>query len=134
MTKDQIDSIVQRFISFLETGNVAANLFTSDVFCDFTLPRWRVQAQGLEPVVGLRKQGHPGPSNVVKWHCEPTPNGFVIEFEERWSHNGQNWYCREIAVAQLKDDAISSLNVYCTGDWDAAQEAQHAKAVSLIKP
>lgn len=134
MTQDQANAIAHRFISFLETGNLPDGLFTSDIFCDFTIPRWRVQAQGLESAVALRKHGHPGPSSVVKWHCDPTPNGFVMEFEERWTHNEENWYCREMARAEVIGESISYLSIYCTGDWNAAHEAEHKKAVTLIRP
>ena len=109
-------------------------LFTPDVFCDFTLPRWRLQAQGLGPVIALRKQGHPGLGTVPRWRCDPTPTGFVIEFEERWSQDGKDWYSREMARAEVHGDSICTFSVYCTGDWDADRETEHAKAVQLLRP
>ena len=36
-----------------------------------------------------------------------------------------------VAVA---DGAIAELTVYCTGDWDQARQAEHAAAVTLIRP
>ena len=29
---------------------------------------------------------------------------------------------------------IAELSVYCTGDWDQARQAEHAAAVTLIRP
>src|SRR3954462_6671082 len=57
-------SLADRFITFLETGTAPEGLFAPDVFCDFTVPLWRLQAQGLEEVVRLRKGGHPSPGRL----------------------------------------------------------------------
>jgi hypothetical protein len=43
-----------KLIAFLETGAPPDGLFAPDVFCDFTLPQWRLQAQGAGDVVALR--------------------------------------------------------------------------------
>ena len=36
--------------------------------------------------------------------------------------------------AEVADGAIAELTVYCTGDWDQARQADHAAAVTLIRP
>jgi hypothetical protein len=82
----------------------------------------------------VRKEGHPGPGTVTRWRADPTASGFVLEFEERWSAEGQQWYAREMIRADVTDGAIAGLTVYCTGDWDEARQAEHAAAVSLIRP
>ena len=71
--------------------------------------------RGSTQVVALRKKGHPGPGKVPRWRCDPTPAGFVIEFEERWKDGGHDWYAREMARADVVDGAVTSLSVYCTG-------------------
>ena len=35
-------------VRFLETGTPPEGLFRADVFCDLTIPQWRLQAQGVE--------------------------------------------------------------------------------------
>jgi len=123
------------FIQFLETGTAPEGLFRADVFCDFTLPRWRLQAQGLLQVVELRRAGHPEPGRVSRSRCDPTPTGFVLEVEEEWVQAGESWYCRELFRADLEESgAISALSAYCTGDWDRSRRAQHASEVQLIRP
>ena len=134
MTDEQTTALAGKFVHFLETGDVSADLFTPDVLCDFTMPRWRLQAQGVEETVALRKQGHPGPGKVTRWRCDPTPSGFVIEFEEVWHENGEDWYSREMARADVHGDSIAVLSVYCTGDWDAERRAEHREAVKLLRP
>ena len=134
MTSEEAHSFAMKFIQFLETGEAPEGLFSDDVFCDFTFPRWRTQAQGIAGTVALRKGGHPGPGKVPRWRCSPTLSGFVIEFEERWTDKGKDWYSREMAWAEVAGGAITALSVYCTGDWDAERREEHRRAVKLIRP
>jgi hypothetical protein len=134
MDTDRIHRIAATFVRFLETGVAEEGLFTDDVFLDFTPPRWRVHTQGRDANIALRLRGHPGRGTVPRWRCDPTPSGFVIEMEERWQQDGQDWYCREMARADLRGDAICELSVYCTGDWDEARVAEHRAAVALPRP
>jgi hypothetical protein len=140
MTTTQITSqttaqaLADKFISFLETGEAPEGLFTPDVFCDFTMPKWRLQAQGVRDVVALRLAGHPGPGRVPRSRLDATETGFVLEVEEQWEQDGESWYCRELFRADVSDGAVSELSVYCTGDWDRALVAEHARTVRLLKP
>lgn len=97
MTRNEAEGLATSFIEFLETGTVPEGLFASNVFCDFTMPKWRLQAAGIDGVVALRKAGHPGPGRVPRWRTDATANGFVLEFEERWEQDGTDWYSREMA-------------------------------------
>ena len=119
---------------YLESGRAPSHLFTDDVFCDFTFPLGRVQAQGVADVLALRRHGHPQPGSVPRWRVDPTPTGFVLEFEERWQHDGQSWYSREMLRADLRGHSICALSVYCTGDWDGPRQARHRELVRLIRP
>ena len=134
MTQEEALILVRRFIDFLETGVVPDRLFTPDVFCDFTLPKWRLQAEGVDAVIALRKAGHPGPGKVPRWRCDATETGFVLEFEERWEQDGKDWYSREMVRADAPQGSVSAFSVYCTGDWDADHCAEHAASVKLIRP
>jgi hypothetical protein len=134
MDHERAERISRRFITFLETGEADPELFTADAFCDFTLPRWRLQAQGRVDLVQLRLRGHPGPGRVPRSRCDPTPTGFVLEVEEEWEQDGSAWYCRELFRADVRGDSISALAVYCTGDWDAPRRAEHAREVRLLQP
>ena len=126
--------LAEGFVSFVESGNVPEGLFAPDVFCDFTMPTWRLQASGIEGVVALRKAGHPGPGTVPRWRFDPTPTGFVLEIEEDWTDDAGRWTCREMFRADADDEGITELSVYCTGDWDEARRAEHAAQVTLLRP
>lgn len=134
MVASDVESLARKLIAFLETGQVPEGLFQPDVFCDLTVPCWRLQAQGVEGAVALRRSGHPSPGTVPRWRCDPTPNGFVLEVEERWRQDGDDWYCRELFRADLRDGLIAVLSVYCTGDWSSQRQADHAAAVKLLRP
>jgi hypothetical protein len=125
---------VAKLIRFLETGSVPDGLFAPGVFCDLSLPQWRVQAGTAGEILALRAEGHPSPGQVRVERIEQTGHGFTIEFEERWDSGGQRWYCREMIRADVADGSITELSVYCTGDWDAARQREHAAAVQLIRP
>jgi hypothetical protein len=132
--EERAHMLAEKFIAFLETGDVADGLFAPDVFCDFTMPTWRLQASGVEDAVGLRKGGHPSPGRVPRWRFDPTPTGFVVEVEEAWEQGGDQWTCREMMRADIGDEGITLLSVYCTGDWGTARRAEHAAAVTLLRP
>ena len=122
-------------VRFLETGVASPGLFAPDVFCDFTQPTWRSQSAGRAATIALRTDNHPWPSRVTRHRVDPTPSGFVLEFEEEWVDDaGTPWYCREILRADVGPGGIVELAVYCTGDWDPARLAEHATAIELIRP
>ena len=122
-----------QIITFMETAAPPEGLFTPDVFCDFTMPQWRLQAQGIEDVTALRKAGHPGPSRVPRSRFDVTTTGFVLEVEEQWDQDGESWYCREMIRADISDGSVSQISVYCTGDWDRERVRRHAETVQLIR-
>jgi hypothetical protein len=125
---------VANLIRFLETGAAPDWLFTPDAFADLSLPHWRIQAGTAEEILAIRSSSHPFPGQVRVERVEQTDHGFTIEFEERWDHDGQRWYCREMIRADVVDDRIVEMSVYCTGDWDEARQREHARAVRLIRP
>jgi hypothetical protein len=122
------------FIAFLETGVPADGLFTPDVFCDFTMPQWRLQFRGVDAVVAGRSASHPSPGRVPRSRFDATATGFVLEVEEEWDQGGESWYCRELFRADVADGAIAQFSVYCTGDWDQARVQRHREAVRLLRP
>ncbi|MDQ0769366.1 hypothetical protein QF031_002115 [Pseudarthrobacter defluvii] len=134
VSEETVRVLERKFIEFLKTGNIPDGLFADDVFLDFTVPLWRLQASGVQDAVALRRSGHPCAGKVPRWRTDRTDTGFVMEFEEVWVDGGQQWYCREMARADVADNAISALSVYCTGDWDAARQARHAQKEVMLRP
>ena len=126
--------LVQKLIEYLETTQIPEGLFADDVFSDVTLPTWRLQARGPAGLARIRAGGHPSPGRVLRVRYDPIPSGFVLEVEEEWDDAAGHWYCREFMRADVAADRITQLTVYCTGDWDEAQLARHAREVVLLRP
>ena len=132
-TSNDTKVTVARLIEFLETGEPPEGLLAPDVFLDLSVPLWRLQANTADDGVSLRRDGHPWPGQVRVERVSQTDTGFTIEFEERWENDGQHWYCREMIRADVVNDAIVDMTVYCTGDWDEATQRRHASSVSLLR-
>jgi hypothetical protein len=133
-TETPTRALAEDLVTFLLTNEPPPGLFRHDVFGDFTLPHWRVQTQGLDELLALRRAGHPSLGDVPRWRFDPIPAGFVIEFEERWCDAAGEWYSREMIRADVVDGSIAELSVYCSGDWDEARLALHAREVILARP
>lgn len=129
-----VEDLSNKFVSFLETLIMPDGLFAEGAFADLSLPQWRLQAQGAEGMIDLRTRGHNFTGDVAHWRSEATESGFVIEFDETWANEGQQWYCREMAWAKVDDGLISDISIYCTGDWDEAVQVEHGRTVTLLRP
>lgn len=133
-TARPVPDAAEKLITFLETGTAPDDLFAADVFTDLSFPHWRLQTATAAGVLAVRAERHPFPGRVRVERLDPTGTGFVIAFEERWRHEGQRWYCREMIRADVVDGRIVDMALYCTGDWDEARQREHAGSVDLIRP
>ena len=127
-------TLARQFVDFLETGVVADGLFAPDMFTDFTMPTWRLQADTADGGVAIRAAGHPMVGRVPWQRLDVFPGGFLLEVEETWQAHGDDWYCRELFRMDVVDGSIRELAVYCTGDWSSARVAEHRAAVTLLRP
>ncbi|MFE3185471.1 hypothetical protein ACFXKR_32020 [Streptomyces violascens] len=130
----QAGRLAALFVEFLCTGTAPEGLFTEDVFCDLSLPQWRIQTKGRDQLVALRTTSHPCLGTVPRHRVDVTDSGLVVEFEERWQDGGESWYCRELLRADVRDGAMSEVSLYCTGDWSPAVQGSHAREVTLLRP
>jgi len=126
--------VLRKLVEWFESTHLPSGTFADDVFLDFTSPQWRQQTQGIDGVLAIRRNGHSAPGRVTRLRYDPVPSGFVLEWEEEWDERGEHWYCREMARAEVRDGSIAEISVYCTGDWDAARVARHAREVTLVRP
>jgi hypothetical protein len=126
--------LAQELVTWLETGVRPAGMFAPGVFADLTVPHWRLQAEGVDGAFHLREGNHPQLGKVRVEALDRTSRGFLIQFEERWEAEGQQWYCRELIHCVVTDGRIGELIIYCTGDWDEAVQRAHAEQVRLIRP
>ena len=131
----EVRRLSEGLVAFLESNTAPDGLFHSDVFCDLSLPQWRLQTDSAADIARLRRESHPDLGQVARWRSDPLPDGFVFEFEERWiDARGEHWYAREMIRATVANGRIAEMSIYCTGDWDQARVDEHARAVRLLRP
>ena len=130
------DRVAAALVRFLETGTADPGLFAPDVFCDFTLPTWRLQSAGRAATVALRTENHPSAEPGDPPPRRPRPTGASC-----WSSRRSGSTTRARPGTAGRSCAptsgprgSSSMAVYCTGDWDPARIAEHAAAVEMIRP
>ena len=99
--------LASRLVRWLEDGVRRDDLFADDLFTDLSLPQWRIQGTCADDAYRIREAGHPFPGKVRVERLEPTSAGFLLEFEERWHADGQDWYCREMMHAAVSRPAGS---------------------------
>jgi hypothetical protein len=126
--------LAETLVRWLETGDRPDDLFAEGLFLDLSLPQWRLQEASADRAFGIREGEHPYPGRVRVEGLDQTARGFLLQFEERWEAEGQEWYCREMMHCVVADGRISELIVYCTGDWDAEVQRRHAGQVRLFRP
>jgi hypothetical protein len=126
--------LAEQLVRWLATGIRPESLLSPNVFGDVSLPHWRVQTTGPDELYAVREVGHSGPGTVRVEHLDRTGRGFLLQFDERWLAQGQQWYAREIIHVAVEGGLITEFVVYCTGDWDEATQHRHAREVQLIRP
>lgn len=132
-TRPDTGVALANLVRFLESGTAPEGLFAADVFTDLSLPQWRIQTATAADILAVRADRHPFPGQVHVERVDLTESGFTVAFEERWEHHGQRWYSRELIRADVVDDRIVDMAVYCTGDWDEAVQREHAGSVKLLR-
>ena len=105
----EVDASVARLVEWLETGTAPTGLLAAECFSDLTLPHWRVQFDSGPTTLAARRELHPFPGKLRVERVDRTEGGFVIAFEERWRHEGQDWYCREQIAADVNEALIVEL-------------------------
>ena len=126
--------LADALVQWLESAERPGDLFADDVFLDLSLPHWRLQEAGVHEAVGIREAQHPWPGSVRVEALDATSRGFLVQVEERWEAEGQQWYCRELMHAVVSGGRIAELHAYCTGDWDAEVQRRHRDQVRLVRP
>ena len=130
----QSAALAATFVRWLQSGVRPEGLFSATVFGDLSLPQWRLQTRGPGELFAVREVGHRGGHTVRVEQLLRTGRGFLIQFDERWRSEGQDWYARELAHVVVEAGRITEFVLYCTGDWDEATQRRHAEEVTLVRP
>lgn len=125
-------ALCDRFVTFLETTLDPGDLFAAGVFCDFNVPRWRYQFQGVEELANQIR--HDTPNTVTVRRVEPTPTGFVLEAEADVHIDGQPYYERTIWLVTANSGHIEEVTLYCSGEWDTETRARQKREAPMLRP
>lgn len=111
----------------------AGDVLGDDVFLDGHPPLWRFQLQGRDAFDAWIKSFMPHGADTTVVRTIPTVSGFVTEFVGRHDEDGAEITDRKILLAEVRGGRIAELTIYCSGDWDAALRARHARETRLIR-
>lgn len=129
-------TVADRFRAALESRDLGtlAGLFTPDALLDANLPCWRLQRQGPEAIRSQMEGWFPdAPARFCEWRERTAEWGAVVECAERKSEEGQDMYYRQIFLFFTEGDRIATFTFYCTGAWDAATLARHAREAPMVR-
>jgi hypothetical protein len=112
-----------------------ADLYRADALLDVSVPQWRFQLQGQAAIrQWLREEidAVGGAGRVAGWRVTPTFDGLVVEWEVRFTRDGEEHLWREVHLFHTDGEAITEHVNYCTGIWDAATIARQAVEAPMV--
>jgi len=133
---DQVsaDELSRQFNRTFETLQAGDDLFTEEALFDLNMPTWRFQLLGPAAFSMQLQSINRGPSHVNIVRTVPTHTGFVTEHVEHQDVDGQDICARRLWLCAVEGGRISHVIGYCTGGWDDALRARHAREAPMIRP
>lgn len=126
-TRERAAELVTGLLEFVSTASVPAGVLADDLVCDLNVPSARLVFTGAEACAEVLRQDAPGGTRIESSDWSSSPDGFVLEYESRSNATADrpSTYSRQLVRATVRDGVIARIAVYCTGNWDAATEAQY---------
>ena len=112
-----------------------ADLYRADALLDVSVPQWRFQLQGRDAIrLWLREELDEvgGAGEVAAWRATPFSDGLVVEWEVRFTRDGEQHLWREVHLFHTDGEAITEHVNYCTGIWDAATIARQVAEAPMV--
>lgn len=128
-----IERLVEGLVKVLETGEGNEDVFAADTVFDLNVPAWRFQVRGAEAFDEWWHQEVQHRGRVTVGRSAATSSGFVLEVSIEFAFEGEELYARQLILCDVVDGKISSVVLYCTGDWDAATRARQAVEAPMIR-
>jgi hypothetical protein len=134
MTMTEVETMLDRFVRFLETAEDTDELLDPQVFVDYNVPHWRFQTQGAEILARQLKDDAPNGAKVTTGRPLATPTGFVVEADYvQDDQHGDDTRYRTMWAVETRDGRIAEIVLYCTGEWDKATQARQAAEAPMIQ-
>lgn len=129
-----VERLSARFAAVFETLEAGEGVFAPDAFFDLNMPVWRFQLQGPRAFEAQLRSINQGDVTIGVRQTVPTASGFVTEHEEREDVGGLVMTARRLWLCTVRDGRIAEAVGYCTGGWDEALRARHAREAPMIRP
>ena len=133
MDHESAKKIAEGFVRAMESAD-SSDVFADDVFCDINVPEWRFQVQGVGAVNDWMRGELPGGCRVASWRSDPTPEGVVVETDQRYDRDGIEISSRNLHRLEVRDGRITEWTMYCTGEWSPELRERQAREAPMLRP
>ena len=108
---------VGAFLSGIEAGALAEDLFCEDVILDATVPNWRFRVRGAVDVRDELGRWYARSGRFGEVRRTTIDDGELVEFTLNWDEAGVPHMCHQAHVVKIREDRIASDTVFCGGRW-----------------
>jgi ketosteroid isomerase-like protein len=133
MNHEEAKKIAERFVRFCETNDLGGVL-AEDVFCDINVPEWRFQMQGADAAEAWFRSELPDGSRVPAWRADASESGVIVEVEQCYERDGQEFVSRNLHRFEVRDGRITEWTMYCTGEWSRETRERQAREAPMLRP
>ena len=129
---DRRTDIAQGFLGSVRTGRLDRSMYTVDVAVELNVPFGLVRSHGPDELAQLLRDAFPYGGEVVSERAVPTDTGVLLEFAARTvtgPDRPESTYSRNLVRLEVAAGRIHSLTLYCSGDWDAATQAEQLASI-----
>ena len=122
--------VVDRFLAAVQAGALTADLYTTDVTLDATVPGWRFHRRGAAAVSAEYAGWFNAPGTFEELERIPMADGEVITYLLTWEEHGVPHAAHHShrIVVDRATGRIAADRVFCGGRWNAELLASMAEA------
>jgi hypothetical protein len=128
-----VEQLSNAFAHVFEDPDTAHRVFSAEVFFDLNMPVWRMQLEGPDAFAAQLRKINEGDVRIDVLRTVATTSGFVTEHEEHQLVHGEDLTARRLWLCDVQDGAIVAATGYCSGEWDEALRARHAKEAPMLR-
>lgn len=122
--------VVDRFLTGVESAELADDLFSDDAALDATVPNWRFQVRGGDAVRAELARWYADPGQFLDVQRTPIPDGELVEFTLSWTEEGVPHRVHQAHILRVAEGRVSHDTAFCGGRWpaDLVQQMEQAGA------